>query len=132
MLRKDNNRSTKSKQQIDWYFSSYNFNDLLYISPLPNMMNDCFYSCQITLSHKRYIRDVCRNVLDKLCVSKVVDSLNRLSIVAEQPFHNPIMLNILRPGVLRQYYGMDIGVVKNDTISRAYQWIQKSFGYQSR
>ena len=68
--------------------------------------------------------DVCRNVLDKLFLSKL-DSINGISVVAEQPFNNPIMLNILRPGVICQYYGMDRGVIHNHSIKRA------TYGFKS-
>ena len=64
------------------------------------------------------MRDLSRNVLDKLIMSKI-DSLCGISIVAEQPMNNPIMLNITRPAVLRQYYGCDMGSPRNKIIKRA-------------
>ena len=63
-------------------------------------------------------------MLDKLFLSPL-DSINGISVVAEQPFNNPIMLNILRPGVIRQYYGMDSGIIQQDSINRA------TYGFKS-
>lgn len=37
-----------------------------------------------------------------------MDSLCEISIAAEQPINNPIMLNIARPSALRQYDACDI------------------------
>ena len=41
-------------------------------------------------------------------ISSKPDSLHGISIVADNPECNPAMLNVKRPGVLRQYYGRDI------------------------
>ena len=54
-----------------------------------------------------------------------IDSLSGIAIVAEQPMNNPIMLNITRPAVLRQYYGLDMGSPRNQIIKRA------TYGFKS-
>ena len=46
------------------------------------------------------------------------DSFYGISIVADAPECNDVMLNVSRPGVLRQYYGMDVGIAVNNTINR--------------
>ena len=46
------------------------------------------------------------------------DSFSGISIVADAPECNDIMLNVVRPGVLRQYYGLNIGIEKNNIIER--------------
>ena len=88
--------------------------------------------CDLSIIHSRQfkfnilniLRDLSRSVLDKLILSKI-DSLCGISIVAEQPMNNPIMLNITRPAVLRQYYGCDMGSPRNKIIKRA------TYGYKS-
>ena len=119
-------KSTKSKASISNYLSTINSNRSS-VSVLPYQMHDFLQSRQILLSHKLHILNLCRNVFDKLFLSKI-DSFKGISVVAEQPFNNPIMINILRPGVIRQYYGMNKGVVNNDIISRATYGLKSHVG----
>ena len=50
---------------------------------------------------------LCKNVMDKL-INSPVNSIHGISIVACQSMGNPIMLNVTKPAVLQQYYGVDI------------------------
>ena len=50
-----------------------------------------------------------------------------ISIVADAPECNDVMLNVKRPGVLRQYYGLDIKNIDNKTIERVAYRAQTSF-----
>ena len=48
------------------------------------------------------------NVILRSVIHNVPDSFLGISIIADAPECNDAMLNIKRPGVLRQYYDMDI------------------------
>ena len=89
-------------------------------------------SFQIKIPLPNPLMSLCRNVLDKLILSKI-DSPEGISIVTEQPMGNDLMMNILRPGVLRQYYGRnvdgaDIGESDGTTIKRATYGFNSSVG----
>ena len=60
---------------------------------------------------------LCLLILDKLNLNPM-DSVNGYFIVCEQPMGNNIMLNILRPAVLRQYYGINKSMICIDIVSR--------------
>ena len=56
--------------------------------------------------------------MNKLITSPI-DSLDGISVVTEKPMNNPIMLNTIRPAVMRQYYGLSRGKDTNGCIKRA-------------
>ena len=47
-----------------------------------------------------------------------IDTPGGISVVCEQPMGNPIMLNIARPGALRQYYGRNISFKSKGVVTR--------------
>ena len=55
------------------------------------------------------------------------DSLHGIAIVADNPECNPAMLNVKRPGVLRQYYGQDIKLLDDNMVRRVAYRSQLSF-----
>ena len=81
-------------------------------------------SFQMKLPLPNPLMSLCRNVLDKLIMSNI-DSPEGISIVTEQPMGIGLMMNISRPGVLRQYYGRNVGDFVGQTIKRA------TYGYKS-
>ena len=81
-------------------------------------------SFQMKISFPNPLMSLCRNVLDKLILSNT-DSPEGISIVTEQPMGNGLMMNISRPGVLRQYYGRNVGDIVGNTVKRA------TYGYKS-
>ena len=84
-----------------------------------------FRSIQIGLPSMNPLPSLCGIVLDNLMLTPI-DTLGGLSVVCEQPMGNPVKLNIKRPGVLRQYYGKNIGVPSNNMITRV------TYGYRSK
>ena len=56
------------------------------------------------------------NVISKSVIQNLPDSYLGISIIADALECNDAMLNIKRPGVLRQYYGMDIEKI-DDTVT---------------
>ena len=48
-----------------------------------------------------------RHIVDKLICSQL-NSINGIRLSLDTPLNNPPMLNILRPAVLRQYYGLNV------------------------
>jgi len=67
------------------------------------------------------------NVILKSVIHNIPDSFLGLSIIADAPECNNAMLNIKRPGVLRQYYGMDIEKIDDTVIKRVAYRSQTSF-----
>ena len=69
--------------------------------------------------------------LSKLVLKKLIfdppDSLHGTSIVADAPEYNIAMLNVQRPGVLRQYYGMDIDNINDQLVTRVAYRSNTSF-----
>ena len=62
--------------------------------------------------------------MDKLLLSNI-DTIDGISVVTEEPMGNGLMMNINRPGVLQQYYGMNIGECKDNLINRV------TYGYNT-
>ena len=56
--------------------------------------------------------------ITRTLVSNIPDTNNGISIVADAPECNCAMLNVKRPGVLRQYYGFNLEDFKNNTVKR--------------
>ena len=94
------------------------------INQLPSLTSYALRLCIIPIPKYHYTRILSRNILDKLFFSDI-NSKHGMSIVSEQPMNNDIMLNISRPAVLRQYYGNNVGYVKNNIVSRT------TYGYKS-
>ena len=57
-------------------------------------------------------------IILKSLVYNLPDSLHGISIVADTPECNNAMLNVKRPGVLRQYYGKDIASKDSVSVER--------------
>ena len=55
-----------------------------------------------------------------------IDTPGGICVFCEQPMGNPIMLNIARPGVLRQYYGRNICFKSKDVVTRV------TYGYGAK
>ena len=64
-------------------------------------------SIQITLPTRNPIPSLCGIILAKLILSQN-DTFGGMSVDCEQPTGNSIILNINKPGALRQYYGRNI------------------------
>ena len=54
-----------------------------------------------------------RHIIDELICSPL-NSNKGIQLSLDTPLNNPPMLNILRPAVLRQYYGLDVEEVKDE------------------
>ena len=65
--------------------------------------------------------------ITRCLVTSPIDSLDGIAIVADSPECNDVMLNVVRPGVLRQYYGKNIGFEENGIINRVAYRSQVSF-----
>ena len=76
-----------------------------------------FKSKHVLLSSFNMIPYVCLAILDKLNLQPM-GSCNGYSIACEQPMGNKIILNILRPTCLRQYYGTNEYFVHSDIVCR--------------
>ena len=66
----------------------------------------CSIVCQLPMNTLLY--HLSRNVLDEIMTSNI-NSNSGIKISLDKPLNNDICLNILRPAVLRQYYGKDVG-----------------------
>ena len=78
--------------------------------------NKDFKSTHVLLPRCNIIPNSCLQILDKLNMHPM-DSYNGYFIVCEQPMGNDIMINIFRPGVLKQYYGLDKSMLCSDIVS---------------
>ena len=109
---------TKSKSSITSYTLPTNNNII--------SLNDILKrrSFQIKLPMSNPLLSWCRNVLDKLFQSNI-DTIDGISVVTEEPMGNGLMLNINRPAVLQQYFGMNIGEPKDNLIKRV------TYGYNT-
>ena len=76
-----------------------------------------FKSKYILLPYLNPLKHYCIAIIDKLMLHPM-DSYNGISVACEQPMGNKIMLNIKRPGVLRQYYGADITRYADNSVKR--------------
>ena len=76
-----------------------------------------FKSKDVLLPQCDIISYMCVKILDNLNLHPM-KSCNGCSIVCEQLMGNNIMLNILRPAVLRQYYGVTKCFLRSDIVSR--------------
>lgn len=83
---------------------------------------------QMNLPISNPLVSLCRNVLDKLILSKL-DAHHGICVVAEESICNGLMVNISQPGVLCQCYGINtIDEVKDNLITRATYGYNRSIG----
>ena len=75
----------------------------------PNIIcqDSSLYSLVIQLPEHTSINNCGRWILDHLICSQL-NSKSGLKLSLDTPLNNPAMLNLLRPAVLRQYYGMNV------------------------
>ena len=104
---KDEVKHIKSK--LSKYSYSINVDCPLFKSNMYSKVLQCSGSRLLTLLAKQH--------LYQLIMSKP-NSPNGITIVADAPECNNAMLNVKRPAVLRQYYGMNIGVESDHIIRR--------------
>ena len=103
-------------------------NTYMYNAFIPNHFitnDDDFKSLQTTLPHENPIHTCCAIISDKLLLTPI-DTRGEISVVCEQPMGNPVMLNVNRPGLLRQYYGCDVCYKSHYIITRVL------YGYGSK
>jgi len=117
----DSEMEDKSNEQSSNYLLSSNLSVMF-----DNSMSE-IRSFQMKIMYPNSVMSLCRNVLDKLILTNI-DSQDGISIVSEQPMGNGLMMNISRPGVLRQYYGLDVGEREGNTIKRATYGFNSSVG----
>ena len=79
--------------------------------------NKDFKSNYVVLPRCNIIPNLCLQILDKLNMY-TMDSPNGCSIVCEQPMGSNIILNMFRPAILRQYYGVNQSILCSDIVSR--------------
>ena len=83
-------------------------------------------SCVVTSVNRNELTSLARYILRTLIVNPI-NSLLGISIVADAPQCRNMNLNVKRPGVLRQYYGLDIEKIDKDTVRRVSYRSQTSF-----
>ena len=83
-----------------------------------NICNELFLSKHLSLPFDSPLFSFSKNIMNKLTTSPI-DSLDGISVVTERPMNNPIMLNTIRPAVMRKYYGLSRGTETNGRIKRA-------------
>ena len=59
------------------------------------------------MPHNTLLHDHSRKIIDEI-IRSPINSKWGIKLSLEKPLNNDIQLNILRPAVLRQYYGMNI------------------------
>ena len=102
---------------------------------LPNYSFTCFNNCNRKIGLKSMLikPDIANelihmgNVILRSVIHNLPDSFLGISIIADAPECNDAMLNIKRPGVLRQYYGMDIEKIDDNITKRVAYRSQTSF-----
>ena len=96
---------------------TYDYSSIL-INPTCNNSMNYFRSKLCTSGSSKYLAFLGRKVLYKL-VNSQFDSLHGISLVADAPECNKkAKLNVTRAGVLRQYYGLDLGLVDKNRMKR--------------
>ena len=102
--------STKdSKNKLMNYSYSIDVNTSLYKSNMYSKLIRCMASHLLTTIATRHLERLIWNA---------PNSQHGISIVADAPECNYAMLNVKRPGVLRQYYGRNIGDMEGNCIRR--------------
>ena len=82
----------------------------------------CLASIVIQLSHKDLVGIYARNVIHSL-ITMPINSSEGIQLSLDTPLNNTKNLNILRPAVLRQYFGDDVDVIsKSEKFVRRYTY----------
>ena len=89
------------------------------IEKLDIISNNYFNSLVIQFPSHTTLSNASRHIVDKLICSQI-NSPKGICLSLDTPLNNPPMLNILRPAVLRQYYGLNVKDVtkQNHTVER--------------
>ena len=89
------------------------------IEKLDIISNNSFNSLVIQFPNHTTLSNASRHIIDKLICSPL-NSINGIRLSLDTPLNNPPMLNILRPVVLRQYYGLNVKDVstQNNSVER--------------
>jgi len=102
-------------------------------NPYSYVVHNCFKnkcldikSCVILSSNSNEVSSLARCILRTLLMNPI-DSFLGISIVADAPQYRNVNLNVKRPGVLRQYYGMDIEQINEFYVRRVAYRSQTSF-----
>ena len=74
-----------------------------------------FFRLQVLLPSTNLLEKWCVNIIHRLITSPI-NSFHGISIVTGQQMGNPMMLNVTRLTVLRQYYGVNDEIINSDIV----------------